>query len=118
MHSPFGEQSCVCVVHSLISKNSYTKRKKIYNKQVKTLLIFSTFIVLTALVRNNVCLTKYGGKETLSTTMMIMMMMTMMMMMMVIIIIIIIPLFALGRIFRANTIVAEQMHEPNNLNQT
>ena len=112
MHSPFGEQSCVCVVHSLISKNSYTKRKKIYNKQVKTLLIFSTFIVLTALVRNNVCLTKYGGKETLSTTMMMMMMMVM------IIIIIIIPLFALGRIFTANTIVAELMHEPNNLNQT
>ena len=79
---------------------------------------------MTALVRNNVCLTKYGGKETLSTTMMMMMMMmTMMMMMMMmmmamIIIIIIIPLFALGRIFRANTIVAEQMHEPNNLNQT
>ena len=78
---------------------------------------------MTALVRNNVCLTKYGGKETLSTTMMMMMMMMtmmmmMMMMMVMIIIIIIIPLFALGRIFRANTIVAEQMHEPNNLNQT
>ena len=39
-------------------------------------------------------------------------------MMVMIIIIIIISLFALGRIFRANAIVAEQMHEPNNLNQT
>ena len=44
--------------------------------------------------------------------------MMMMMMMVMIIIIIIIPLFALGRIFTANTIVAELMHEPNNLNQT
>ena len=39
-------------------------------------------------------------------------------MMVMIIIIIIISLFALGRIFRANAIVAQQMHEPNNLNQT
>ena len=45
-------------------------------------------------------------------------MMIMMMMMMMMIIIIIISLFALGRIFRANAIAAEQMHEPNNLNQT
>ena len=50
--------------------------------------------------------------------MMKMMMMMMMMMVVMIIIIIIVPLFALGRIFRANAIVAEQIHEPNNLNQT